>query len=123
MAITRPFMIDGVLIPTPDSYKFVIADMSTKESGRDLSSTMHKDVVGIKDTYECTWKSLSWTETASLINAVDGKTEIRLTYADPRYPNQWRTARFYVGDRAGGALNLKNPYNTWEGITMKFIMI
>lgn len=123
MAITRPFMIDGTLIPTPDSYKFNIADMSTKESGRDISATMYKDVVAVKDTYECTWKSLSWTETARLLSLVDGKSRFRFTYADPRYANQWRTDYFYVGDRTGGALNLNNSYNTWEGISMTFIKI
>lgn len=121
MAAARPFMIDGTLIPTPDAYKFNIADLSTKESGRVQTGTMYKDVVAVKDTYECTWKALSWAELAALLALVDGKESFRFTYADPRYPNQWRTEDFYAGDRTGGALNLNDSYNSWSDITIKFI--
>lgn len=123
MAITKPFMIDGVLIPTPDSYKAGVQDLSSSESGRNLSGDMEKDVIAVKDTYECAWGILSWDETARLLNAVDGKSKVRFTYADPRIPNVWQTHDFYVGDRSAAALNLNDPDNTWTGITIKFIRI
>ncbi len=123
MAVTRPFMIDGVVIPTPDSYKAGIQDLSSKESGRNLKGKMNKDVVAVKDTYECSWECLTWTELAALLNAVDGKQSFRFTYADPRVPNRWLTNDFYVGDRSAAALNLNDPKNTWSGISMKFIRI
>lgn len=121
MAVQRPFMIDGTIIPTPDTYKFTIADLSSKESGRVLDGEMHKDVVAVKDTYECTWKTLSWTQAAALLALVDGKEKFQFTYADPRRANVWVTEYFYAGDRAGGALNLNDAANSWSDITLKFI--
>lgn len=121
--VARPFMIDNILIPTPDSYKAGVMDLSSKESGRNLKGSMSKDVVAVKDTYECQWTTLSWEETASLLNAVDGKASFQFTYADPRYPHQWRTGTFYVGDRSAAALNLNDPDNTWSGISMKFVRV
>ena len=84
---------------------------------------MHKDVVAVKDYYTCSWKKLSWTETAQLLNLVNGKQYITLTYIDPRRPNEILTNRFYVGKRSGKANNLNNPANTWKDISLQFIRI
>ena len=82
-----PFKIDGVSIPTPSSYKFNVEDLSSEATGRTLDGIMHKDVVAVKDYYECSWKKLSWTEAATLLNAIDGKQQVQFTHADPRVPN------------------------------------
>ena len=84
---------------------------------------MHKDVVAIKDYYECEWKNLSWSDAATLLKAVDGKKEVNFTYADPRVPNTWLTNKFYIGKRGGAALNLTDPTNTWGDIQMTFTRI
>lgn len=123
MARNRPFMVDGVPIPTPTTYKFGEEDLSSKKSGRTLDGVMHKDVVATKDYYECMWKSLSWEDAATLLNAVSGKEKVRFTHADPRSPNMWVTDDFYIGKRASGALNLNDPNYTWGDITMQFTRI
>jgi len=117
------FAIDGVEIPAPSSYKFGAEDLSSKKSGRTLDGVMHKDVVATKDYYDCTWNCLSWEDAATLLNAVDGKTRVQFTYADPRVPNRMLQNDFYIGKRATGALNLNDPKFTWEGITMQFTRI
>ena len=117
------FAIDGVEIPAPSSYKFGAEDLSSKKSGRTLDGVMHKDVVATKDYYDCTWNCLSWEDAAILLNAVDGKTRVQFTYADPRVPNRMLQNDFYIGKRATGALNLNDPKFTWEGITMQFTRI
>lgn len=124
MAISnRPFQIDGVTIPNPTTYKFSIEDLSSEETGRTLDGVMHKDIIDDKDVYECTWKNLSWEDTATLLNAINKKTQISFTYVDPRVPNQTLTNNFYVGKRGGAALNLRNDGNTWDDITFSFIRI
>lgn len=120
---TRPFKINGVAIPTPSSYKFGIEDLSSEETGRTLDGVMHKDVVAVKDYYDCTWARLSWEDAATLLNAIDNKPKINFTYADPRKPNQWLTNEFYVGERSGGALDLTDPNRTWTEIAFRFIRI
>lgn len=124
MAISdQPFKIDGVAIPTPTTYKYVLEDLSSEATGRTLDGVMHKDVIDEKDTYECEWKSLSWQDTATLLNAVKKKTKVAFTYADPYTPNEFVTHDFYVGKRGMAALNLKDSKKTWDSITMTFIRV
>jgi len=121
--ISQPFKINGVAIPTPSEYGFDIEDLSSERSGRTLDGVMHKDVIDVKDYYTCTWKKLGWAETAALLNLVNGKTKIKLTYVDPRFPEQILINDFYVGKRSGKANNLNNQTNTWRDITLQFIRI
>lgn len=123
MIFKNPFKVDGVTLPTPDEYKPGIEDLSSAATGRTLDGTMHKDVVSTKDYYAFTWKKASWEDTAKILNAVDGKTEVTLTYADPRVPNRFLTNRFYVGTRGCSALNLNDPTATWKDITLTFTRI
>ena len=120
---TKPFKIDGVAIPTPSTYEAGIEDLSSEQTGRTLDGVMHKDVVAVKDYYSCTWKTLSWEEIATLLNAIDGKPSFQLTYADPRVPNKFITNTFYVGERTTPALNLNDPKKTWKDLSLKFIRI
>ena len=117
------FRIDGVEIPAPSEYKFNVEDLSSEATGRTLDGTMHKDVVAVKDTYECKWRKLSWAKTAILMNAVDGKTSVQFTHADPRVANMWITGNFYIGKRDCSANNLADPANAWTDISMTFIRI
>lgn len=120
---TYKFYVDGTEIPAPTTYKFGAEDLSSKKSGRTLDGEMHKDVVATKDYYECTWKCLSWDDAATLLNAVDGKTKVTFTHADPRVPGRMVQSKFYIGKRASGALNLNDPKFTWGDITMQFTRI
>ena len=124
MAIAnKPFKINGQPIPTPSEYAFNVEDLSSQNTGRTLDGMMHKDVVAVKDTYDCTWKRLSWQDAADLLNAIDGKEQFSFTHADPRVPNQFITGTYYVGKRSVVAMNLKNSSNTWHDIKLTFIQI
>lgn len=120
---STPFKIDGVTIPTPTEYDFGIEDLSSEETGRTLDGVMHKDVVASKDYYTCVWSKLSWDDAAYLLQLVEGKTQVEVTYANPLYPNQMKTDIFYVGKRTGKANNLRDQKNTWKKITFQFIRI
>ena len=102
---------------------FKIEDLSSEQTGRTLDGVMHKDVVAVKDYYKCTWKTLSWEDIATLLNAINGKSRFEFTYADPRVPNRFITNTFYVGERTSPALNLNDPKHTWKDLTLKFIRI
>lgn len=124
MAIAKnPFKVDGVTIPTPSEYKFSVEDLSSENTGRTLDGKMHKDVVAVKDTYACVWKGVSWEDAAKILNAVDGKTKVSFTHADPRKPNQFITSNFYIGKREAKAKNLNATKNTWGDVTLSFIRI
>ena len=117
------FKINDTAIPTPTTYEWSREDLSSEATGRTLDGVMHKDVVAAKDTYSCTWKKLSWSDAATLLNAIDEKSKVQFTYLDPRVPNQWVTGQFYVGQRTAVALNVKDPARTWSNIAFKFIMV
>ena len=119
----RPFKINGVSIPTPTEYKFNIEDLSSEETGRTLDGIMHKDVVAVKDYYDCTWKRLSWEDAATLLNAINGQTMVTFTHADPRQPNGFVTGNYYVGQRGGAALDLSDTRRNWVDISFQFIQI
>ena len=120
----RPFKIDGVTIPTPSEYSYNEEDLSTEGvTGRTLDGVMHKDVVSVKDTYSCTWKSLSWQDAATLLTAVRGKTRVSFRHADPRVPNSFIIKDFYIGKREATANSLNHPTVTWKSIKMTFIEI
>lgn len=120
---SKPFKINNTVIPTPSEYGFDIEDLSSEASGRTLDGVMHKDVVATKDYYTCTWKHLSLSDAAELLNLVDGKTKVQFTYIDPRHPSAVRTNYFYVGKRSGKANNLNNSKNAWKDVTFQFIRI
>mgnify|MGYP006935972131 CR=1 FL=1 len=119
----RPFKIDGVAIPTPSTYGFDVEELSSENTGRTLDGVMHKDVVAVKDSYPCTWKKLSWEDTALLLNAIDGKSNFNFTHADPRVPGEFVTHKYYVGKRSTVALNLTDTERSWQNISLTFIRI
>lgn len=121
--LTGSFKVDGVAIPTPTTYKFGLEDLSSEETGRTLDGVMHKDVVDDKDRYECTWKGLSWSDAAALLNAINKKTSVQFTYLDPRVPNTWLTNKFYVGERSVVAKDLSDPERAWSDISFTFIRV
>lgn len=123
MIARKPFKIDGVAIPTPSEYTFNVEDLSSQNTGRTLDGMMHKDVVAVKDTYDCTWKRLSWQDAADLLNAINAKEQFSFTHADPRVPGRFITGIYYVGKRSSVALNLNNNSNTWHDIKMTFIQV
>ena len=117
------FKIDNIVIPTPTEYKFNVEDLSSEQTGRTLDGVMHKDVVAVKDSYECKWSSLSWSDAATLLNAIDGKTEFNFTHADPRIPNQMVTSKFYVGKRSSSVAIITDSVSKWKDIQFTFIKI
>ena len=119
----KPFQIDGVVIPTPSEYSYNEEDLSSEQTGRTLDGTMHKDVVATKQYYDCKWNKLSWTDAATLLSAVAGKTQVVLTYADPKTAGSFITGNFYIGQRSAKALNLRDENNTWGDISFQFIQI
>lgn len=121
--MTGTFQIDGVAIPIPMKWEFSVEDLSSDETGRTLDGVMHKDVIDIKDTYTAEWGTLSLTDAATLLTAVDGKTEVTLTYPDPRVSTGFISNRFYIGKRKAAALDLSDDGRAWKGIGFQFIRI
>jgi hypothetical protein len=63
------------------------SDLSADTSGRDLSGTMHIDYIAQKDKFSLSFRRMSGSEMASLLNQIEttaGYSKIiTLTYPDP----------------------------------------
>lgn len=117
------FMIDGVEIPTPSSFTAGIEDISSSDTGRTMDGIMHKDVIAVKATYDCSWQLLNWDDCARILNAVDGKSRVQFTYPDPRVPNVFVTGDFYVGKRSAPAYVLVDGKERWKGVSFSFVEV
>jgi hypothetical protein len=123
VGIVGRFAIDGIAIKTPSKFTVGIQDISSEETGRTLDGVMHKDVVLVAATMQCSWNLLDWEEAATILNAVDGKTSLMLAYPDPRYPNRSTVKKCYVGDRTAPAYTLVDGQERWQGVAFNFIEI
>lgn len=120
---SRPFKIGTTTIPTPTEYEFSIEDLSSEETGRTLDGNMHKDVVNVKATFTCTWAKLSWEDASTLLTAINGKTKVKFTHADPRDASGFIEGWYYVGQRGGAALDLTDSARNWTNISFQFIEV
>ena len=117
------FKINGIEIPFPSAFTVNIEDISSKDSGRILNGDAYKDIIATKVTLECSWQVLKWDECAAILNAIDGKAEIEVTYPDPRIPFVYTTRLFYVGSRKNPALSLRDGKVRWKGTAFNLIQI
>lgn len=90
------FKIDGVAIAAPETYKPVFSTTSTKSTKRDQALTMHNSVMGTIAGYDMTWGELTWTEIATILNALIDKKSFTFHHKDPRIPENGLMLLFIV---------------------------
>ena len=117
------FAIDGVEITAPSEFTVTTEDISSEEAGRTLDGVMHKDIVKVVETMQCSWNLLSWEDTATILNLVRGKAEMEFTYPDPHFPNASTTRKCYVGSRKAPAYTLAEGKERWKGLSFNFIEV
>ena len=94
----NPITVNGTVIPSPDMpFKWSLNDISSEDSGRDLSGLMDKDEVAKKVTIDCTWSHRTASEISTLLNAVKPQTFVEVCYPDPMAAS-YVTKTFYTGD-------------------------
>ena len=103
----------------PTSCKVSIADLSSEQSGRDLSGIMHKDIIRTTRQLDCTWGIMSWTEAAPLLRAIS-IAEFPITYPDIQ-SGQIETRTFYAGNRTASCLLYKGGVLYVSDLSVSFI--
>lgn len=91
------FKINGVAYPAPSSASYKLADLSSDESGRDLSGKMHKDVIAKKRTLDCSWTTLTFSEAHTLASACKDNIVMSVTFPDIANGGD-TTMQCYTGD-------------------------
>ena len=96
MALSFPFKVDGVDIPTPSEFNWSLQDVSSPSAGRTLDGVMHKDRVAQKEKIQLTWNAPDATKTAQVLQAFNPEY-FDLTYRSP-LSNAIVTKKMYRGD-------------------------
>lgn len=109
--------INGVKVPTPQTYGWSIEDLDSEEgTGRNnATGEMFRDRVSRKRKLSFTWPPLSVSETARLLQAFEPEF-IEVTYLDA-YDGGYRTGTFYAGPQSCNC----GHRGRWLGITANLI--
>lgn len=112
------FKIDGVTIKAPDTYKPVFATTSTGSSKRSQVLAMHNTPMGTIGGYDMQWGELTWTEIATILNAVLNKSQFTFHHKDPTVPGRWVDKTFYASNYNMSAQTLKDNEERWTELTI-----
>lgn len=114
--------INDIVIKTPAAVTWSLQDLSSPESGRDLTGLMHKDRVAQKVKLACKWAAMPTSEASILLRAVNSQVNFQLTYFDVMQ-NGIRTSTFYVGDRSAPYLWVRKDSRMVENVSFDFIEV
>lgn len=96
--MARVFKVDGVNIPQPNAgFSIKYSDISSSDSGRNLSARMEKKVVAQKWTVDLNYNMMPDNVISKLLKEVKGKTEVQLTFPSP-LTGKDETLLFYTND-------------------------
>ena len=109
--------IDGVKVPTPQTYGWSIEDLDSEEgTGRNnATGEMFRDRVSTKRKLSFTWPPLSTAETSRLLKALEPEF-IEVTYFDAREGGEL-TKTFYAGPQSANCGHRAR----WLGISANLI--
>lgn len=80
--MARIFSWEGIAFPFPN-INWGFEDISTSDSGRNLSGLMSKKDVAQKRTVDCTWENVPDSVASLVLSNVKSKTYGTLNYPDP----------------------------------------
>lgn len=109
--------IDGVKVPTPQTYGWSKEDLDSEEgTGRNnATGEMFRDRVSTKRKLTFTWPPLSIADTARLLQALDPEF-VEVRYLDA-HDGDYRTGTFYSGPQSADCGHRAH----WLGISANLI--
>lgn len=109
--------VDGVKVPTPQTYSWNLEDLDSDEgTGRNnATGEMFRDRVATKRKLSFTWPPLSITDTSSLLKAL-APVFISVRYLDAE-EGDYVTKTFYAGPKSANCGHRAR----WLGITANLI--
>lgn len=113
--------IDGVKVPTPQTYTWSLEDLDSESSGRNnADGEMFRDRVATKRKLSFTWPPLSIADTSRLLKALNpdgtGQVFISVKYLDAR-EGGYLTKTFYAGPQSADC----GHRSRWMGIKANLI--
>jgi len=115
--------INGIVVVSPTGGSWDDGSISTDETGRDTTATMHNDIIAEKKSLPYSWDGYVTAEdTRNLLQAIkmNGHANVNIKTHNPE-ENAMQTYNCYVGDRHVPVGVLINDIIYYKGISMTFI--
>ena len=111
--------INGVEIPSPDSYSVTISDLDAS-ANRSANGTLFRDRIAVKRTIEIGWTLLSSAELSTVLQAVS-PVFFSVIYLDPQL-NALKSGTFYVSDRPQSiAVKQSDGSYKWRNVSFSLV--
>lgn len=109
--------VNGIAIPCPSAYTFILSDVSAADAGRTEDTVMHKNKLGEMVKIELSWQNVDNDTVYEVLNAFDDEY-FSVTFYHPKYKGD-RTSTFYVGDRTSPMYN--HRLGVWQNLNLNII--
>lgn len=120
--MARHFKVDGVILSSPNNgFNVSLEDISSSDSGRNLSGTMDKKVIAQKWTVELSYTNISDEIISSILQKVKSNVEVDLTFPSPMLGTD-DTQKFYTGTPSITHKNTINDKCFWD-LKLKFVQV
>lgn len=112
--MARYFKVDGSIIGQPNNgFSVQLEDISSSDSGRNLSGTMDKKVITQKWTVELNYSNLSDTVISKILQQVKTNTNVNFTFPNPMLGKD-DTRVFYTGTPSITHKFTNNDVHFWD---------
>lgn len=111
--------VNGVQIPVPSSYKYILSDISASDAGRTEDMEMHKNRLGQYRKLELEWSGVDLATVSQVLQAFNAET-FTVEFLDA-YTGNYQTSEFYAGDRSSPLYNAK--MGLWENLAFNIIEV
>lgn len=109
--------VDGVAIPCPSSYQYLLEDVSAADAGRTEDCVMHKMRVGQTIALELSWRNVPTNVVSQVLQAFQPEY-VSVRYLDA-LSGAFKTDIFYVGNRTAPMYNA--TMGLWSSLSFKLI--
>lgn len=110
------FLLNGVPIKTPTTFKPVFATTSTEDSDRTQDMVMHNTPMGTVAGYDMGWDELTSPEISTILNGMMNKSSFTLYHRCPLDASGWRTSTFYASNFNMVAQRLQDGQELWDDL-------
>ena len=117
--MARYIKIDNTIVNPNAGFKIALEDISSSDSGRNLSATMDKTVIAQKWTVNLSWSFISDEAISRILKASKTNTYVQLTFPNP-YLGKDDTRTFYSGTPSITHKVLIGDVNFWD-LELNFI--
>lgn len=109
--------VDGITVPCPSKYQWLLEDISKSDAGRTEDGTMDKGRIGQVVGIELEWRYIDTATVSEILNRFNPEY-IFVNYLDPMIGG-FTTKEFYVGNRSAPMYNAE--LDLWENVSFKII--